>query len=167
MGGSGWSRFGIQAGVCDPLGRFHLVGQEGHLGQDSQGRGLGDPVNRAEALIGTLEFLVLRDPFKGLGLQVLDAALQVANVNLTIAGDAVCVADVVSLCMGAVALSDDRLFEWQSVSSPLAVAGHARWGVAKPQKACAGHNQGSSTHPSDPSWRVACAPARSCSSPWD
>ena len=101
VGGSRWSRFRVQPGVCDPLSRFHLFEQEGHLGRDSQGRGLCNPCNRAEALIGALEYLVLRDLLQGLGLQVLDAAFQVAHVNRNIAGDEACAVDVIALGMCA------------------------------------------------------------------
>ena len=101
VGGSGLFRFGVQSCVCDPLGRFHIFGQECHLGQDSQGTFLGDAGDGTEALIGTPEGLVLLNQLQGLGFQVLDAAFQVANMHRHIAGDEAGAVDVVALGMVA------------------------------------------------------------------
>ena len=66
-------------------------------------------MDRAKALIGTPEGIVLRDPLQGLIFQVRDAALQVADVNRNIAGDEARALDGVVLRVGSALLADDRL----------------------------------------------------------
>ena len=97
VGGSGLFGFGIQACMCDPLRRFHLLRQKGQLGQESQGTRLRDARRRAEALVGALEGLVVQNEFEGLVFQVCDAPFEVSNIHLNIACDEMCAPDVVAL----------------------------------------------------------------------
>ena len=66
--------------MCDPLGRFHLLWQEGQLGPEPQGNRLRDARHRAEVLVGALEGLVLQNERKGLGFQGCDAAFEVSKM---------------------------------------------------------------------------------------
>ena len=90
IGGSGLFGFGIQACMCDPLGRLHLLWQKGQLGQAPQGTRLRDARRRAEALVGTLEGLIVQNEIEGLAFQVCNAAFEVSDIHLNIACDAPC-----------------------------------------------------------------------------
>ena len=168
IGGSGLFGFGIQACMCDPLGRLHLLWQKGQLGQESQGTRLRDARRRAEALVGTLEGLIVQNEIEGLAFQVCNPAFEVSNIHLNIACDETCAADVVALRVVAALFADDLLLELVNASGEgFAVEAVARSALAKAQKACARHSRGSTTHPSHPSSPVACRLGRTCSSLWD